>query len=214
MENGEAIAAEKARLRQEILRRRGELDEGERMRAGAEARERLLALPEVAAARRIFTCLSFGSELDTWGLVDRLLAEGREVFVPRADKGSGHLHVHRYPCALRTLSFGLRQPKEGEPEVAAEAIDATLDVAIVLGVAFDRRGFRLGYGSGFFDRFLAGRPFPAIGLTFAEQLLVRLPSAPHDVPMDILVSEAEAYRPAGLRPSTTATGSPPASGIR
>jgi 5-formyltetrahydrofolate cyclo-ligase len=198
MENREAIVAEKVRLRREILRSRGELAEGKRLRPAAEARERLLALPEVAAAGRIFTCLSFGTELDTWALVDVLLAEGREVYVPRADRASGLLHVHRYPCALTTLSFGLRQPKKGEPEVAAEAIDATLDVAVVLGVAFDRRGFRLGYGSGFFDRFLAGRPFPAIGLTYAEQLVESLPSAPHDVPMKLLVSEAESYLPGAV----------------
>jgi 5-formyltetrahydrofolate cyclo-ligase len=191
----ESITREKAQLREKLLRRREALGEGERRRSGAAAAEKLLALPEVAGARRIFTCLSFETELDTWGLVERWLAEGREVYVPRADRTTGLLHVHRYPCALATLSFGLRQPRRAEPELAREAIDSTLDVAIVLGVGFDRRGFRLGYGSGFFDRFLAGRPFPAVGLTFADQLVERLPAAPHDVPMRTVVSEVEVVRP-------------------
>lgn len=191
----ESITREKAQLREKLLRRREALGEGERRRSGAAACEKLLALPEVAGARRIFTCLSFGTELDTWGLVERWLAEGREIYVPRADRATGLLHLHRYPCALTTLSFGLQQPKRVELALAPDAIDSTLDAAIVLGVGFDRRGFRLGYGSGFFDRFLAGRPFPAVGLTFADQLVERLPAAPHDVPMRIVVSEVEVVRP-------------------
>jgi 5-formyltetrahydrofolate cyclo-ligase len=234
MANPEEIAAEKARLRREILEARAGTTETGRRRAAEEAHECLLALPEVASARRVFTCLSFGTELDTWILIDRLLAEGREIYVPRAERATGLLHLHRYPCALRTLSFGLRQPARGEPELPPQAIDETIDVALVLGVAFDRRGIRLGYGSGFFDRFLAGRPFPTVGLTFAAQLVERLPAAPHDVPMRLLVSEAGSYVPGGgvgaggtgegaleegggaesLRPSTTVEGFPPASDRR
>ena len=128
-------------------------------------------------------------------LVEELLTAGREVFVPRADPRDGKLHVHPYPCALRTLSFGLRQPPRGTPEVAEEAIDGTLDAVLVLGLGFDRRGFRLGYGSGYFDRFLAHRPFPAIGLAFAVQLEERLPNEPHDIPMALVVTETEVCRP-------------------
>jgi 5-formyltetrahydrofolate cyclo-ligase len=230
MAHREEIAEEKTRLRLELLAAREASGEAARREASVQARDHLLALPEVARARRVFTCLSFGTELDTWGLVDRLLAEGREVYVPRAERASCLLHVHRYPCALRTLAFGLRQPAKGEPELPQEKIDESLDVAIVLGVAFDRRGIRLGYGSGFFDRFLAGRPFPTVGLTFSGQLVERLPAAAHDVPMRLLVSEDGGYVPGGgagavaagggggraesWRPSTTVAGSPPARGSR
>ncbi len=198
------VAKEKAALRRELAARLAALAPGERERAAAAAGESLLALPEVAGARRIFTCLSFGAELDTWGLVDSWLARGCEVYIPRADRRDGEIHVHRYPCALRTLAFGLRQPPDpgrGEPpstQIPDAEIDATLDVAIVLGLGFDRRGFRLGYGSGYFDRFLrgggAGRPFPAVGLAFETQLLDRLPAAPHDVPMSVIVSAREIVR--------------------
>jgi 5-formyltetrahydrofolate cyclo-ligase len=151
----------------------------------------VLALPEVVAAQRVLTCLSFGTELDTWRLVDRLLASGREVFVPRAEAATGRLHVHRYPCELETLSFGLRQPRRGGPEVPAES----LDVALVLGLAFDRRGFRLGHGRGYFDRFLAGRAFPAVGLAYDAQLREALPVEPHDVAMTAVVTEKQVWRP-------------------
>lgn len=64
----------------------------------------------------------------------------------------------------------------------------------MLGLGFDRRGFRLGYGSGYFDRFLAGRPFPAIALAFAVQLEDELPAEPHDIPMTVIVTENEIRR--------------------
>ncbi len=196
MEQPETIAREKALLRAELLAGRAALPPEAREEAERAAGERLLALPEVARASRILTCLSFGTEVDTWGLVERWLAEGREVYVPRAERATGLLHLHRYPCRLATVSFGLRQPSRSEPQLAPEAIDDTVEVAVVLGIAFDRRGYRLGYGSGFFDRFLAGRPFPAVGLTLQAQLVERLPAAAHDLPMRIVASDAETLRPA------------------
>ena len=152
--------------------------------------ERVLALPELRRARRVASCLSFGRELDTHRLIARLVAEGREVVVPRAEPRDRSLHFHRWPCALETLDFGLRQPRRGEPESAAEEIDLVL----VLGLGFDRRGFRLGYGAGYFDRFLARRKLPAIGLAHDFQLVNELPAEPHDVPMTIVVTASEVVR--------------------
>lgn len=156
---------------------------------------RLLALPEVAGARRVFACLSFADELDSWELVARLERLGKELFVPRAERGETALHVHRYPCELATLGFGLVQPSRRAPELAPEAIDSTLDVALVAGVGFDLAGHRLGYGAGYFDRFLAGRPFAAIGFGFDLQVVDRLPVEPHDIRLAAVVTETRTIRP-------------------
>jgi 5-formyltetrahydrofolate cyclo-ligase len=185
----------KAELRERLRERLDEIDPSTAATAADRIAERILALPEIEKSRRIFTCLSFGPEVDTWRLVDRLLASGRELFVPRADPRDGRLHVHPYPCPLRTLAFGLQQPPRGTPEVAEDAIDATLDAVLVLGLGFDRRGFRLGYGSGYFDRFLAHRPFPAIGLAYSPQLFDEIPNEPHDIPMAVIVTEDEICHP-------------------
>lgn len=116
--------------------------------------------------------------------------------MPRAERGPTRLAVCPYPCSLVTLSFGLRQPARSVPELPAEAIDRGLDVAIVAGLGFDRRGYRLGYGSGYFDRFLAGRPFPALGLAFDRQVVDRLPVEAHDVPMRAVITERARIEPA------------------
>jgi 5-formyltetrahydrofolate cyclo-ligase len=191
-------AAAKTAWRERLRGRLAALDPATTAAAADRVGESVLALPEITRARRILACLSFGAEIDTWRLVDRLRAAGKDLCVPRADPRDGRLHVHPYPCALRTLAFGLRQPPRGTPEVATEAIDATVDAVLVLGLGFDRRGYRLGYGSGYFDRFLAGRPFPAVGLAFAMQLEDELPSEPHDIPLTVIVTEAGICRPQGL----------------
>lgn len=180
---------EKARLRRELEARLSRLSRQRAREAGERLAEKVLALPEVAGARRVFTCLSFGVEIDTWRIVESLLLAGKEIYVPRVERGDPRLHVHRYPCPLRTLSFGLRQPERDAPEVSPAEIDGLLDVALVLGLAFDRRGYRLGYGGGYFDRFLPGRPFPAIGLAYGLQLLPELPTEAHDVAMSLVVTE-------------------------
>ena len=192
---GDETRAAKARLRLELRERVAKLGPDRRRWLGAEVVERALELPEVVAARRVFACLSFGDEVDTWSLVDRLIDSERQVLVPRVDPGDGMIHVHPYPCELRTLSFGLQQPLRGAPELAPEAVDDGIDVALVLGIGYDRRGFRLGYGRGYFDRFLAGRTFAAIGLAYHCQLVDRLPVEPHDVAMTAVVTEKSIIRP-------------------
>ncbi|MDX1631747.1 MAG: 5-formyltetrahydrofolate cyclo-ligase [Thermoanaerobaculia bacterium] len=187
----------KATLRRKLGERIAALDPPEKRIAGESLARRVLELPEVEEAAAIFTCLSFGAEIDTWGLVEALLREGRRIYVPRTEYGDDRLHVHPYPCRLETLSFGLRQPRPDAPELAPEAVDETLDVALVLGLGFDRRGVRLGYGRGYFDRFLAGRPFPALGLAHRCQLLDHLPREPHDVPMTLVATDEEVVRPGG-----------------
>lgn len=148
-----------------------------------------LETPEVARADGVFLCLSYGTEVDTWSLVDRLLQDDRKVYVPRADRDSHRLHVHAYPCPLETLSFGLQQPPRSEPSIASHRLHNLIDVILVPGLSFTRHGGRLGQGGGYFDRFLAAAPTPALGLAFDFQLVDDLPTEPHDVPMRAVITE-------------------------
>ncbi len=185
----------KQAARRQILERLAAIDPETARGAAARMTDRLLELPEMVRARRVLACLSFGEEIDTHNLVERLLASGREVYVPRADPRDRMLHVHRYPCDLETLSFGLRQPRRGDPEVPVDEIDTTVDLVLVLGLAFDRRGIRLGHGSGYFDRFFAAHPLASVGLAYELQLADRLPDEPHDLPMTVVVTDEAVHRP-------------------
>jgi 5-formyltetrahydrofolate cyclo-ligase len=89
--------------------------------------------------------------------------------------------------------MGLQQPVDGEAELPVSALDA----AVILGLAFDRqRGYRLGQGKGYFDMFLAGQTFATFGLSFEELMVDEFPAEPHDVPMQIIVTEKQVYRSA------------------
>ena len=180
--------------RQEIRLRLQALDPEAARSAAESLANRVMALPEIEAGQGVLVCLSFGLEVDTWGLVDRLLAAGKRVYVPRAAGRTKQLHLHPYPCELKRLSFGLKQPKSSCPELDPEEIDRQIDVALISGLAFDGRGFRLGYGGGFFDRFLAGRPFFKVGLAYGSQVVERLPSEAHDIPMDAVISDKSIAR--------------------
>ena len=189
----ESIAAEKQALRLQVRRRLLSLGDAQRESAADAMANRVLELPELQAGGAVMICLSFGLEIDTWKLVQRLLDAGREVYVPRAVSKSRRLCLHDYPCQLKTLSFGLKQPTKDSPALAAESIDSTIEAALLLGLGFDRQGFRLGYGGGFFDRFLRSRPFPAIGMGYDVQVFDRLPLQSHDLPMHRLVTESRVW---------------------
>ena len=189
------VPSRKAELRQDLGARLAELDGSTVREVAQQMAERLWQLPEMQRARGVLSCLSFGHEIDTWALVDALLAAGKNVYVPRAEPRDHSLRLHRYPCPLKTLSFGLRQPPRNTPELPAAAIAQEVDVVLVLGLGFDRQGYRLGYGSGYFDRFLAAHPVTAVGLAYEMQVVDALPHESHDVPMAAVVTEMGVWRP-------------------
>lgn len=176
--------------------RLAELTEEERATAESRIARRVVELPEIREARGILSCLSYGTEVDTRRVIERLMEAGKNLYVPRAQSSDCTLHVHPWPCSLVTLPMGLRQPPAGEPEVPVEAIGEHVDAVLVLGLAFERhRGWRLGHGGGYFDRFLAAHPdLLPVALAFERQVVDTLPVEPHDRPMGLVVTEERVLR--------------------
>ncbi len=185
----------KRQLREAIGRRPPNLSPTRRRRAETSITQRVLALPEIASARGVLVCLSYGAEPTTRDLIEALRRAGKEVFVPRADRHDRSIHVHPWPCTVRTLSFGLTQPVATAPQLPAAQIDETIDAAIIVGLAFDPSGIRLGHGSGYVDRYLTTHPTFAIGLCFESDLLPEIPPRAHDVPMSVVVTDGRTLRP-------------------
>lgn len=191
-----ALHPDKPALRRTLRARLAALEPEARQAAETQIVERVLGLPEIRRARALLSCLSFGHEPDTWRLVEQLMERGTALYVPRAQGSDHSLHVHPWPCRLETLSMGLRQPAKGEPELTSEEIGQRLDAVLVLGLGFDpARGWRLGHGAGYFDRFFAAQPDPLrIALAFECQIEQDLPAEPHDLPMDVVVTEERVLR--------------------
>lgn len=167
-----------------------------RERESAEVAAAVLAHPLVDAAQIVHSFIgALPGEIETRGLVRHLLDRGKQVVCPRVVGGSRDLD-HRRIESLDDLvqsALGLWEPRLGCPEVDV----ATLDVVLVPGLAFDRRGGRLGMGGGYYDRFLAASrargSAVTIGLCFANQLVEAVPQGPGDVRLDWVISD-ETFR--------------------
>lgn len=184
----------KARIRREVLARRDALAADERARASAAIRDRLLDLDVVAGARTLLGFASFGTEVQLDPLLHDRIGRGVGVFLPYiASMSPPVLETVRVTDLERDLvpaRMGIREPAAHGRRPAR--LDR-LDVVIAPGVAFDTAGRRLGYGAGFYDRLLPRlRPgTPVIAVAFATQVIDAVPATPRDVPVDVIVTEAQ-----------------------
>lgn len=184
----------KSSLRRAVIQRRDSLPPQEIRRLSARAADRLFSLPEIRSAAVIMFFVTFGSEVDTVPMLRRALRAGKRTLAPRADPARRELT----PCQVVDLdrdlvvgSYGIREPAPHCPVVPLDEIDAVLVPAAV----WSEDGYRIGYGGGYYDRFLA-RAVRAvrIGLGFELQVAPEVPRGEHDLPVDILVTEAKVRR--------------------
>ena len=146
-----------------------------------------LALPQVQRADTLFLFWGIpGREPETQHLVHELTAMGKRVGLPRMLPGGG-LEVRQFVPGLPMVSasFGIREPSLQAPLLAAEDIR----LALIPAVCYDRQGFRLGFGGGYYDRWLARFSGETVGLCRECLLQQRLPREAHDLPVQTVLTE-------------------------
>jgi 5-formyltetrahydrofolate cyclo-ligase len=159
--------------------------------------ERLFRLAEFRAATTVMLYASYKSEVQTMAALGRCLASGKRVALPLTLPTEGLLRPYLIEDPRRDLKPGYRAIPEPDPKTAVPLAPREIEVVIVPGSVFDRAGGRLGYGGGFYDRFLADQAPAAfrVALAFALQVsATRLPLQPHDQPLDCLITEKETRR--------------------
>ena len=180
------LPSDKNQLRRHFKAVRAGLLEGERRAIDAAIAGNVAGLPEFAEADGVFTYLSFGAEVDTRILIECAWTVGKAVALPRVVPGTRQMRwyaVDSLDCLERS-SFGVEEPP-ADPAREVTPRDFHTPVALVPGLAFDREGYRLGYGGGFYDKFLAQEPeHPTLALCYGFQLFPCLETDPHDVPVD------------------------------
>lgn len=170
------------------------VDPNRRSHVGREVARQVLDLPELASAERIMAFLSMDDELDTDPLVEMALEAGKKIYAPHTLKKSRRI-VPRPVTSLKAVSRGAYGIREPDTE---ESLDpAQLQAIIVPAVAFDRQGWRLGRGGGFYDRLLSMLPEggTTCGIGYGFQVVSEVIREPHDVPVQIIVTESEVIRP-------------------
>jgi 5-formyltetrahydrofolate cyclo-ligase len=190
----EPVAAAKEELRREARRVRDAIDRETGRRAAERAAGHLLALPAIAAARRVALFSAVGSELDAGPVARVLRARGVELAYPRVLAGVGLLEFHLVAGddQLAPGAFGIPEPAAGAPLAPVGSID----VFVVPGLAFDAGGGRVGWGRGYYDRTLAAAPDRLrVGYCFDCQLVARVPRDRDDLPMHVIVTESGARVP-------------------
>ena len=134
-------------------------------------------------AKKIGVYYPIGSEIFTQDIIQELLSKGKEVFLPKVMGESMEFRKIIDFSSLEPGNFDIMEPKEECP------VDNDLDVILVPTVGISQTGVRLGYGYGFYDRFLAKNKTVAISLTLEKQIIKNIPKSEHDIIMNWIVTE-------------------------
>ncbi len=185
---------DKAALRTAALARRDGLSVEAREDASRRIAGTVLNLAEISDTGLVAAYWPIRSEVDIRPLIGALRARGQRVALPQVTPGGLVFRLATEGEALAAGGFGLSEPGPDSPVVAPR-------VLLVPLAAFDRRGHRIGYGKGYYDRALArldatGRTL-AIGIAFSAQETPHVPAGPHDRSLDGIVTEAGLIHPTG-----------------
>ena len=183
------IDLEKKELRRRVREELSALSRSELVRSDDALFARFLALPQVEAAQTVFAFWGIpGKEPDTSRLIGELVRRGKTVGLPRM-LPEHRMEVRRYDPdrPLVKVSFGISEPGEDCPLLDREDIGLVL----VPAVCYDRLGYRLGFGGGYYDRWLEGFSGVKVGLCREAVLRDAVPTEAHDAKVDILRTEGE-----------------------
>lgn len=149
--------------------------------------ERLLSENAVKNADIILMYASFGSEADTWKLAEQLLKRNITLAYPICgDNSEMTFHIVSSVKQLSAGKYGICEPDASLPQPSL----TEKSICIVPGLAFTEKGGRLGYGGGYYDRFLAAHKIScSIALSYESQIAAELPLMPHDIRTDLIVTE-------------------------
>jgi len=198
--SAERLVALKREIRQTALTRRRELPDRE-----APSRviwQRFLDLPEYAKAETVMLYVDAPDEVRTQPFFSEVKAAGKRVLVPFCQAGELVLFALESLEELSQGHFGILEPR---PELRSRADrlvePGDLELVMAPGVAFDRRGGRIGYGKGYYDRLLrrAPRGARAVAVAFECQIFAEVPMLEHDVFMDKVITENGIYNGRGRR---------------
>ena len=191
MEGVEMNNDDRQRLRKDILGARDLMGADERREKSGAALRNFWSLPEMEHWSTLFIYVNFRSELETLELINRCLSQGIRVAVPLVEAATYSMIPYLIQDPEKDLVPGYYDIPEPDPQKCLRVAGREIDAAVIPGSVFDINGGRLGYGGGYYDRFLVNDAPQAkrIGLAFEMQVVDDVPMQPHDQPLDILITE-------------------------
>ncbi len=182
------IRKQKKKLRQQLLDQRTAIDAVDFEERSDKIIKTLLDQQKLSTAHTVHCYVSMNErrEVNTHGLIKKMLAIGKDVIVPvtHFDEGTlSHIRLHSFD-ALKKNKWGVLEPVGGE-----EVPPQKLDLVIVPMVGGDTQCNRIGYGKGFYDRFLKDVSCPKIGLVFEQNIIPEIPVEEFDISLDVIITE-------------------------
>lgn len=159
--------------------------------------DKLLNLDCIKNAKNIMLYLDFNNEVSTDNLIKKLLDLGKIVSSPITLKEERKLIPSQITDLKNGIQYGAYNIREPKPECSPAINIKDLDVVIVPAVAYDKNCYRLGYGGGFYDRFLENlrKDAVTIGIAFDLQIFDEVPKEAHDAQLDYIVTESRILTP-------------------
>ncbi|MBQ2751403.1 MAG: 5-formyltetrahydrofolate cyclo-ligase [Oscillospiraceae bacterium] len=178
----------KNELRRKIKERRRQMSPEMRQHAHQRILSRVCSLDCYRSAKTVLCYVSTSIEVDTIELIKHAFKEGKRVAVPRCIPGTRDMEFYLIESLdeLSSGSFGLQEPSPNREKLLTDFTDS---VCIIPALACDRSGYRLGYGGGYYDRFLRGYSQPKVLILYKTCLLKKLWHGRFDVPVDMIVTE-------------------------
>lgn len=182
----------KAVLRALVLAERDALSAQVRSERSRSIAETLTAMPAYASAASVLLTSSFGSEVETAGLIETTLASGKVLLLPLVNKAARMLELYEVTDVSSQLIRGTYGIAEPRPERCRRARYDEVDWVLIPGVVYADDGYRIGYGGGYYDRLLPLLPAraPRISAAFQLQRRAEVPHGIHDQKVEIVVTES------------------------
>ena len=178
------VQHQKAIVRMEMLAKRNTLSVAEKAERSAKIMDSLFQERHFRNAKCVAFYMSIGSEVDTKPMIERAIAEGKEVLLPVV-KTDHHIELYRFESfdKMKKGRFTIPEPEGELPPTTHPG------VVVLPGVSFGLCMHRLGYGKGYYDRLVAHLPSYRIGICFDLQVVEKLPRHDNDQRMDMIITE-------------------------
>jgi len=146
---------------------------------------RLKKIKQFSDAKSVGCYYSIGSEVQTLSIIQDLINSGKNTSLPKVNDEIMKFRIIKDFKKLEKGNFGILEPKDDWTE------EKSFDVILIPAIGLTKEGVRLGYGHGYYDRFLSDKSTIKIALTYDKQIVKSIPCMEHDVKMDCIVSEKE-----------------------
>ncbi len=170
--------------------RLNEITPNEKEKLDNEIKEQLFTYKHYLRSETIGLTIAMKNEVNTKSIIEAAWSEGKKVAVPKCDPKSKQMTFYYLTewNQLETVYFGLKEPK---PEETIICHTHEIDLLVVPGLIFDQKGYRIGFGGGFYDRFLQNYPNATVSLAYEFQLVDSVPVESFDIPVQAIITNEQ-----------------------